>query len=135
MEYPPVIIRRNAKGTPSYSFDGEKWWPSLGRMRLNYQFKKDQEERRLSIELTSFLTGGDGSTPADDQSREQRLRRAAKRQGLRLVKSRRRDPRAHDYGSYALVDVYTNMLVAGDQNTGYGLGLDEVEESLNSSTR
>ena len=37
--------------------------------------------------------------------RENRLRRAADRQGLRLLKSRSRDPRAIDYGLFALVDV------------------------------
>jgi len=35
---------------------------------------------------------------------ENSLRRAARRQGLRLVRSRRRDPRALDYGLYVLVD-------------------------------
>lgn len=37
-----------------------------------------------------------------DKTRETRLRRMAERQGLRLVKSRRRDPRALDYGRYWL---------------------------------
>lgn len=36
--------------------------------------------------------------------RENRLRRAADRQGLRLVKSRSRDPNAMDFGLYALLD-------------------------------
>jgi hypothetical protein len=35
--------------------------------------------------------------------RENRLRRMAKRHGLELVKSRRRDPRALDFGTYQLV--------------------------------
>lgn len=38
-----------------------------------------------------------------EKSRETRLRRMAERQGMRLVKSRRRDPRALDYGKYWLV--------------------------------
>jgi hypothetical protein len=33
---------------------------------------------------------------------DNRLRRAAERQGLTLSKSRRRDPRATDYGTYQL---------------------------------
>ena len=37
-----------------------------------------------------------------DKVRENRLRRMAERQGLQLVKSRRRDPRALDYGEYHL---------------------------------
>jgi hypothetical protein len=36
--------------------------------------------------------------------REDRLRRMAARQGLQLVKNPRRDARATDYGSYALVN-------------------------------
>jgi hypothetical protein len=37
--------------------------------------------------------------------RENRLRRAAYRQGLRLEKSRRRDPRAVDYGTDLLLSL------------------------------
>jgi hypothetical protein len=71
---------------------------------------------------------------------ENRLRRAAQRQGLRLVKSRRRDPRAYDYGTYCLVEGpppsprggnwRSRTLVAGDQNTGYGMSLAEIAEQL-----
>lgn len=41
---------------------------------------------------------------ADTQfkTRENRLRRVAERQGLALTKTRRRDPRAIDYGHYYL---------------------------------
>jgi len=39
-----------------------------------------------------------------DKVRENRLRRTAERCGLRLVKSARRDPKALDYGLYALVN-------------------------------
>ncbi len=42
---------------------------------------------------------------------ENRLRRAAERQGLRLEKSRSRDARAIDYGLFALVDVETDLPV------------------------
>ena len=68
-----------------------------------------------------------------DQSekvRENRLRRMADRQGLRLEKSRRRDPRALDFGTYMLVNAYRNTIAAGDKRTGYGLSLDEVERYL-----
>lgn len=37
-------------------------------------------------------------------TRENRLRRMAARQGLRLVKSGRRDPLAIDYGLYQILD-------------------------------
>jgi len=40
---------------------------------------------------------------AAEKVRENRLRRAAERQELQLVKSRRRDPRARDYGLYRLM--------------------------------
>ena len=39
-----------------------------------------------------------------DKVRENRLRRMATRQGLHLVKSRRRDPQALDFGTYGLAD-------------------------------
>ena len=43
----------------------------------------------------------------------------ADRQGLYLRKSRRRDPRALDFGSYWLIDLRTNTLMAGGQ---WGMG-------------
>jgi len=66
-----------------------------------------------------------------DKIRENRLRRAAQRQGLALMKSRRRDPRAFDYGTYMLVDQQTNFIFArGDSQSGYGMDLDAVEGCL-----
>ena len=64
-----------------------------------------------------------------DKVRENRLRRVAERQGLRLMKSRRRDPLAYDYGGYMLVDASTNG-VGGGGNLAYSLDLDQVERSL-----
>ena len=43
----------------------------------------------------------------------------AERQGLKLRKSRRRDPYALDYGLYMLVDGRTNAIVHGDHERGY----------------
>jgi hypothetical protein len=40
-----------------------------------------------------------------EKVRENRLRRMAERQGLELRKSRRRDPRAKDYGRWYIVDL------------------------------
>ena len=65
---------------------------------------------------------------ADDKVRENRLRRAADRQGLILVKSRRRDPRALDYGTFGLVDSRTGAVVAQGSERGFGLTLDQVED-------
>lgn len=62
--------------------------------------------------------------------RENRLRRAAERQGLRLVKSRRRDPRAFDYGKYMLVDVQTSGVVYGLVAGHIGADLDDIEAYL-----
>lgn len=61
---------------------------------------------------------------------ESRLRRAAQRQGLVLCKSRRRDPRAYDYGTYCLVDGRTRYQVVGDRERGYGLSLSEIHAAL-----
>lgn len=66
----------------------------------------------------------------ETKTRETRLRRMAERQGLRMIKSRRRDPRALGYGTYALVDANTNHLIAGNDSTGYGLDLDQIETAL-----
>jgi hypothetical protein len=57
---------------------------------------------------------------------ENRLRRAAARQGLRLEKSRARDPRALGHGTYCLIDWRTRGLIAGDAGTGYGLDLADI---------
>jgi len=68
----------------------------------------------------------------EDKVRENRLRRTADRQGLRLMKSRSRDPQALDFGLYALVDVQTNGAVnpaiAGRWPCSWTL--DDVEEYL-----
>lgn len=66
-----------------------------------------------------------------DKVRENKSRRAAARQGLRLERSRLRDPRATLYGTYQLVDVNTNTLVSYGSQNGYGLTLDEIETELN----
>ena len=67
------------------------------------------------------------ATSTAQKVRENRLRRMAERQGLRLVKSRRRDPRAYDYGGYWLVEMNTNECVGGGQA---GMSLDAVQAAL-----
>lgn len=62
-----------------------------------------------------------GETPS--RTREMRLRETAKRQGLTLTKSRRRDPRAIDYGHWYLHDGDQLVLDAADLNT--------IEQHLN----
>jgi len=56
--------------------------------------------------------------PRQYKSLETRLRNAAKRQKLVLVKSKRRDPNAFDYGHYWLVDINGNTVVGDDETTG-----------------
>ncbi len=58
---------------------------------------------------------------------ENRLRRAARRQGLQLEKSRTRDPQALDYGKYWLLDD-RNIVVYGH---GHSATLDQIAEYLN----
>ncbi|HEV2542934.1 MAG TPA: hypothetical protein VGU70_09285 [Methylobacterium sp.] len=65
-----------------------------------------------------------------EKVRENRLRRVAERRGLRLEKSRRRDPRAMDFGGYMLIDGYRNTVVSGANPYAYSLSLDDVEKDL-----
>lgn len=65
-----------------------------------------------------------------EKVRELRLRRMAERQGLALHKSRRRDPRAIDFGGWMIVDMSTNSIVAGELGTGHAMDLDQIEEYL-----
>ena len=65
-----------------------------------------------------------------EKVRENRLRRAAQRQGYKLVKSRRRDPRAIDYDGWMLVDPSTGAVVAGGDPHPYALALEDVERFL-----
>jgi hypothetical protein len=52
-------------------------------------------------------------SPRQRKSLENRARRAAERQGLRVRKSYRRDPRALDFGRIELVDGDGAVLAAG----------------------
>lgn len=69
-----------------------------------------------------------------EKVRENALRREAKRRGLLLIKSMRRDPKMFDFGRYVLVPVLPENRVRGgsDEVTemfkrGEGLTLDKVE--------
>lgn len=66
----------------------------------------------------------------DDKIRENRLRRMAQRQGLKVVKSRRRDPRALDYGGYMIADESTNGVVMGGYPWAFSASLDDIEDYL-----
>jgi hypothetical protein len=67
------------------------------------------------------------------RSRENQLRHAARRLGLRLEKSRARDPHDETFGGYMLVYLERNAIAygaAGHTGRGYGLTLDGVEAYL-----
>lgn len=68
----------------------------------------------------------------NEKIRENRIRRAAVRQGLRVEKSRVRDPRAIGWGTYQVVTSDTGKIKKQGLPSGYGLTLDEVEAFLNS---
>jgi hypothetical protein len=61
---------------------------------------------------------------------ENRLRRMAERQGYRLEKSHRRDPRAIGFERYMLVDPATNAVIIGGSPFAYSATLDEIAEFL-----
>jgi hypothetical protein len=66
----------------------------------------------------------------DDKVRENRLRRKAERVGLKVEKSRRRDPDAPDFGRYRICR--GNLIVDGYDGTErqFAWDLDEVEYFL-----
>jgi hypothetical protein len=67
---------------------------------------------------------------SDQKVRENRLRRVAERRGMKLLKSRRRDPDAIDFGGFMLVDAYTNAVIEGATHHAYSASLDDIETVL-----
>jgi hypothetical protein len=65
-----------------------------------------------------------------EKVRENRIRRMAERQGYRLVKSRRRDHRALEYGNYWLHNERHVGVLGGRR----GVSLDDIEEYLTRAT-
>lgn len=67
-----------------------------------------------------------------EKVRENRLRRMAERQGMKLHKIKRHDPKAIDYGTYYLIDIRLDYLVFPKSNgeTGIGATIDEIEKYL-----
>jgi hypothetical protein len=61
---------------------------------------------------------------------ENRVRAKARRQGLQLMKSRTRNREAVQWGTYMLVDPYTNTVAMG-MPSGFGLSLDDIDGALN----
>ena len=69
-----------------------------------------------------------------EKVRENRLRRMAARQLLRLEKSRARDHRGAMYGKYRLVDD-RNVVVLGASRAAFDATLDAIERFLTDDTR
>ncbi|ORW12882.1 hypothetical protein [Mycolicibacter longobardus] len=92
-------------------------------MRMNVCPHERWKENDVTDELNAM-------TATQYKTYENRLRRVAARQGLRLEKSRLRDHRAVGYGTYQLVDVASNTLVSYSGTNGYGLGLDDIATTL-----
>jgi hypothetical protein len=68
---------------------------------------------------------------SSEKVRENRLRRTAERQGFALAKSRRRDPRAIDYGEMWLMSLASGTPErSNDAWVGPFRNVDEVEEWL-----
>jgi hypothetical protein len=66
---------------------------------------------------------------------ESRLRQAVKKQGYRLEKSRTRNYRSPDFGTYRIVDPDTGFPAAGGYPTDYGLSVGDVVDWINEADR
>ena len=68
----------------------------------------------------------------EEQILENRLRRMADRRGLKLVKSRARDPHALTYGGYHLINLGSDEVVcgSGNVNRNFAASLQEIEDYL-----
>ena len=69
-----------------------------------------------------------------EKVRENRLRRMARRQLLRVQKSRIRDRSAAGFGGYMLVD-HNNFVVLGAASYAYSASADDVERYLTDDRR
>ena len=63
---------------------------------------------------------------AEDKVLENRMRRAARRRGLQLEKSRAKDPKAIGYGGYQIRNTRTNRVVVGGGAYPYSMTLADV---------
>ena len=65
-----------------------------------------------------------------DAVAENRLRRAVARRGYELRKSKRRDPKAFDFGKFMIWDTRTDKAVKGDKPHDYAMTFHDVERWL-----
>jgi hypothetical protein len=66
----------------------------------------------------------------EDKVKENRIRRTAERRGLRLEKSRRRDPLARDFGGFMLIEPQTKAALLGSDGFSFSATLDDVDAFL-----
>ena len=70
------------------------------------------------------------SVERQEKAREITLRRAAARRGMRVERSRMRDPQGLGYGLYRIVDAATGEVLAGSGPGGFTLTLEQVQSWL-----
>ena len=70
-----------------------------------------------------------------DKIREDRVRRALDRRGMRLAKIRRRDRNALDYGHYQVFSRWTGNLVDGETSNWTFKSLESVEAWMTKTSR
>jgi hypothetical protein len=116
----PFVERPNSSQSPvgavsSSDYGSEASGPAAGARRIGLAALVEWLDRVRSIDSSmacSITTRGIPVTA--EKVRQNRLRRMAERQGLELRKSRRRDPRAKDYGRWYIVDVDREIEAADD---------------------
>jgi len=78
----------------------------------------------LRDSFSTFLFG----PTSRDRVREKRVERAASAVGLRLVRSPARDPSDPSFETFAVIDPARNTLLLADEDSGYGVTLDDAEK-------
>lgn len=101
-------------------------WPDEFTFDFTYQSPVEMPRQRTAVLPTACLS--DGSMSPDERRRENRLRRTAGRQGLKLKKMRGFLP-ARSAGPYWLQNAI-GTAVAGQPWSRRGLSLDEIEAAL-----
>jgi hypothetical protein len=91
--------------------DDNLFWTSIGRIAVRRGRVSEQEDDERQ----------------EPKPWENRLRRQAIRQGLRLVKYRNRDPDVFNYGKYYVVNLEINGIIEG---CPLGLTLEQAESKL-----
>lgn len=100
-----------------------------GRLRTELEMWWEDGKGRRTREAPGSRDPGPAETRPSARTWEQRLRRLAARQGLRLTKTRRRAPRAGDFSRYGLRDG-TGAEAFGFEHGRHAAALDQIEAHL-----